>query len=298
MEKRYLRADGTPVWAQVNIALLRDAVGTPLFRMTQWVDVSDRKEHEQHLREVAAAERAVAEELRRLDDIKNNFLDAVSHELRTPLTVICGIGDTLQQRRTQLEAADRIRLEDAIVGQAHRLSELLEGLMELKRPANGQGLPETEPVDVVTTIRHVVEASPVADRVLLSAPDELVMRTDRQRLALIVRNLLSNIAKYAPDGPVMVRITPLEGGGLRLDVIDDGPGIPAGEREAVFKPFHRSAFHHPAPGTGIGLSLVARFADLHGGQAWVEDTDTGAHLAVTLPDPPPPPAPPATRAGT
>lgn len=298
VEKRYRRADGQQVWAEVNIALLRDEDGTPLFRLTQWVDISDRKELEQHLRQAADAERAVADELRRLDDIKNNFLDAVSHELRTPLAVIRGVGDTLQQRRTQLRGVDRIRLEDAIVSQAHRLSDLLEGLMELQRPGHGEGLPETEPVDAVAAIRHVVEASPVAARVQLSAPEELVMRTNRHRLALIVRNLLSNVAKYAPLGPVMVRVAPLDGGGLRLDVIDDGPGIPVGEREAVFKPFHRSALHHPAPGTGIGLSLVARFADLHGGSAWVEDADVGAHIVVMLPDHPSPAAPRATRAVT
>lgn len=292
VEKRYLRADGQHIWAEVNIALLRDDAGTPLFRVTQWVDISDRKDHEQHLRKVADAERAVAEELRRLDDVRNNFLDAVSHELRTPLTVILGISDTLQQRRTQLEVADRIRLEDAIVGQAHRLSELLEGLMELQRPGDGEGLRDTEPVDTVAAIRHVVAASPVADRVRLSAPAELVLRTDPHRLALIMRNLLSNVEKYAPVGSVTVRIAPLDGGGLRLDVIDEGPGIPAGEREAVFTPFHRCALQHHAPGTGIGLSLVARFAHLHGGAAWVEDTDAGAHIAVTLPDRPSRAAPP------
>src|SRR5690606_26170792 len=125
---------------------------------------------------------------------------------------------------------------------------------------------DLEPVDAVAAIRHVLEASAVASRAQLEAPAELTLRTDRGRLELIVRNLLSNVAKYAPVGPVRVRATALAGGGLRLDVIDRGPGIPVSERQAVFKPFHRAAFHHPRPGTGIGLSLVARFADLHGGE--------------------------------
>jgi len=288
VEKRYLRSDGQVVWAQVNVALLRDEDGTPLFRVSQHVDIDDRKQQEQHLEEVADAERAIANELRRLDEIKNDFLDAVSHELRTPLTVIRGMADTLQLLRTELETADRVRLEDAVATQAHRLSDLLEGLMELKRLSHGVGTVDPEPVDALAVIRDVLEESPVAPRAHLTAPTELILRTDRHRLQMIVGNLLSNVEKYAPDGPVTVEAMPLAGGGLRLDVIDEGPGIPSSDREAVFNPFHRAALHHPSPGTGIGLSLVSRFAALHGGEAWVEDAEVGAHIVVTLPDLPPP----------
>lgn len=296
LEKRYLRADGQPVWAQVNVALIRDERGEPLFRVTQQVDISERKEREQHLQWVADAERAVADELRHLDDIKNNFLDAVSHELRTPLTVIRGIAETLQHRRAELDAADRIRLEDAIASQAHNLSDLIEGLMELQRLSHGEGMLEPGPVEAVDAIRHVLEGSAVASRAHLSAPAELVVRTDRHRLDLIVRNLLGNVAKYAPVGPVTIAAAPLSGGGVRLDVSDHGPGIPVNDRKAVFKAFHRVALHHPTPGTGIGLSLVARFAELHGGQAWVEDSEVGAHIVVTLPDLPSAAETPATTA--
>ncbi len=288
VEKRYIRSDGQAVWAEVNVALLRDEDGAPLFRVTQHVDIDERKQREQHLEEVADAERAVADELRRLDEIKNDFLDAVSHELRTPLTVIRGIADTLQLLRTELETSDRIRLEDAVASQAHRLTDLLEGLMELKRLSHGVGTVDPEAVDAVAVIRDVLEGSPVAPRARLTAPAELVLRTDRHRLQMIVGNLLSNVQKYAPDGPVTVEATRLAGGGLRLDVIDHGPGIPAADRQAVFDPFHRAALHHPSPGTGIGLSLVSRFAALHGGEAWVEDAEVGAHIAVTLPDLPSP----------
>jgi signal transduction histidine kinase len=114
VEKRYLRADGAVVWAQVNAALLRDETGAPIHRVTQQVDITARKERERNLERAAAAEREVAAQLRRLDEITSAFLDAVSHELRTPLTVILGMAETLQQRRDRLQPPERDQLEDLL----------------------------------------------------------------------------------------------------------------------------------------------------------------------------------------
>lgn len=286
VEKRYLRGDGEAVWAQVNVALLRDEAGTPLYRVTQHVDITDRKERELRLERIAAAERAVAEELRRLHDLKSAVLDAVSHELRTPLTVIRGMAETLQTLHGHLEPPVRLELEDALVGQTRRLSDLLDDLLELERLGRGGSSLEIEVVDVTEVVRGTIANSAVAARTQLEAPTPLLVRTDERRIRLILDNLLNNAEKYAPLAPVTVRLTTLAEGGLRLDVIDQGPGIAPAEREAVFEPFHRATADHPRPGTGIGLSLVARFAALHGGGAWVEDSPIGTHLVVTLPEPP------------
>lgn len=288
VEKRYIRADGRPVWAQVNVSLLRDPDGVPLFRLTQHVDIDARKQQEQHLSELAGAQQAVATELRRVAELKSVFLDAISHELRTPLTVIRGAAETLQARRSDLEPSVRQRLEDGLVSHADRLGELVEEVTELRRFNDHTVAFTPEPIDVADVLGRVVDASPVGSRTQLMVAPDLLVHSDPRYLELIARNLLSNIDKYAPAGPVSVRAAPLSGGGLRLDVIDEGPGIHAEDRQGVFEPFYRAAPDHPRPGTGIGLSLVARTAALHDGNAWLEETDRGTHVAVTLPDLPQP----------
>lgn len=240
VEKRYLRGDGQVVWAQVNVALIRDDDGTPLFRLTQHVDIDARKERECQLERVAAAERASAEELRRLDAIKTAFLDAVSHELRTPVTVVCGMAETLQRLRGDLEPADKARLEDSLTEQSRRLARLLDDLLDVERLRRGDGLLTVALIDVVALVREVIETYAERAGIALDAPVSLEVRTDPTRFKLIVDNLLSNAAKYAPSSPVTVRLSARPEGGVRLEVIDGGPGIRRDQRERVFEPFGSS----------------------------------------------------------
>ena len=115
-------------------------------------------------------------------------------------------------------------------------------------------------------------------------PGQLQARVDEVAgLLRIVENLLANSMKHTPPGTdILVRAAPADGG-VELAVADSGPGVPAESREAVFELFTRGNSTH-APGTGIGLSLVAQFAALHGGRAWVEDAPGGgADFRVWLP---------------
>lgn len=128
-----------------------------------------------------------------------------------------------------------------------------------------------------------IDASDDPDRVSLDAPEELYGDADAVQVGRIASNLLENAAKYAPDGPIEVRLVEQAPGTMRLEVIDQGPGIAADDRDRVFEPFYRGSDDHPQPGTGIGLALVAEFARLHRGRAWVEPARRGAHLIVELP---------------
>jgi signal transduction histidine kinase len=117
---------------------------------------------------------------------------------------------------------------------------------------------------------------------------DVVVEVDAPKVERIVENLLANAGRHTPPGtPVWVAVRP-EAGGALLVVEDAGPGVPAGSRDSVFEPFHQLGPGTPhAPGVGVGLSLVGRFAELHGGRAWVEERDGGgASFRVFLPQPP------------
>ena len=111
------------------------------------------------------------------------------------------------------------------------------------------------------------------------------MLADAAKVERVVENLLANAARHTDPGtPIWVRVEPLDRGAL-LCVDDAGPGIPAEQRESIFRPFQRGpAGATYAPGSGVGLALVAQIASLHNGQAWVEDrAGGGASFRVLLP---------------
>jgi PAS domain S-box-containing protein len=249
----------------------------------QFRDVSGHVDRERDLERLADEEQRAADRLRELDDTKNAFLSAVSHELRTPLTVVRGLATELRESRGRLSEPERHEIEDTILEQADRLERLLADLLDVDRLKRGALRSRQTDCDLVPLVTEAVGRQPDADRVELDLPERLPAHVDPSQVDRIVANLVQNAAKYAPTGSVTVRLTPLSEGGGRLEVIDEGPGIPEAERERVFEPLYRVDDDHQRSGTGIGLSLVAAFAELHGGEARALPRDRGAHLQVDLP---------------
>jgi PAS domain S-box-containing protein len=241
--------------------------------------------------ELAAAldrERAAAEQLRAVDEMKTTFLQAVSHDLRTPLTTILGIALTLERGGAGgLPADEAADLLHRLSGNARKLDGLLGDLLDLDRLARGTLTPRRQTVDIGALTRRVVEDAGVNDEhvVVVDAPT-LGIAVDAPKVERIVENLAVNAAKHTTAGTtIWVSVQPQRDGVL-LVVEDEGPGVPAQLREQVFQPFHtgRNIADH-APGSGIGLALVAQFASLHGGRAWVQDRPGGgASFRVFLPD--------------
>jgi PAS domain S-box-containing protein len=235
-------------------------------------------------------ERAAAEHLRTLDELKSGFLQAVSHDLRTPLASVLGISLTLQRGRGQLSPADADDLLGRLAANARKLDRIVTGLLDLDRLDRGIVELRRERVDLASLVAGVVkeageellDAHPVS---LDLAPIQVL--ADAAKVERIVENLLANAARHTDPGtPIWVRVEPGDRGAL-LCVDDAGPGIPVEQRESIFRPFERGPGGATyAPGSGVGLALVAQIASLHDGQAWVEDrAGGGASFRVLLPGP-------------
>src|SRR5829696_5441983 len=231
-------------------------------------------------------ERAAAEHLRTLDELKSGFLQAVSHDLRTPLASVLGISLTLQRGRGLLSPADTDDLLGRLAANARRLDRILTGLLDLDKLDRGIVELRREPVDLAGLVAGVVSeasdelgAHPVSLELL-----PIQVLADAAKVERVVENLLANAARHTDPGtPIWVRVGPLQREAL-LCVDDAGPGIPADQRESIFRPFQRGGGATYAPGSGVGLALVAQIVSLHDGQAWVEDrAGGGASFRVLLP---------------
>ncbi|MFA5891660.1 MAG: PAS domain-containing sensor histidine kinase [Actinomycetota bacterium] len=256
-------------------------------------EVTQTKQIEHALRESRAKfseayerERAAAEHLRALDEMKNSFLAAVSHELRTPLTSVLGFAVTLERGSDRLSADDRAEIIQRLRVNAEKLHRLLGDLLDLDRLHRGILEPTLRPTDLAGLVRLVVEeASAWTDGVISTDLVTVVADVDAAKIERIAENLLSNAIRHSPPGtPVWVRLCEQDGGAL-LAVDDAGPGVPSELRQAVFEPFQQGpevASH--SPGVGIGLSLVAQFARLHCGRVWVQERPGGgSSFRVWLP---------------
>jgi PAS domain S-box-containing protein len=284
-EYRMRTADGRTIWIHDETTFLLDAAGTPTYMQGVIFDITERKLAEQALRESEQREREAAERLRSLDEMKNTFLAAVSHELRSPLTSILGLSLTLE-RAPDLDAGDRTDLLSRLATNARKLDRLLKDLLDIDRLNRGIVEPQLRMTDVGALARRTVESLDVlGGREVQVRTDAVMIAVDPPKIERIVENLLVNAARHTgPDRRIWLEVAPANAGVL-IRVADDGPGVPTEVRDEIFEPFRQgpSPSAH-SPGTGVGLSLVARFAELHGGRAWVDDREGGgASFCVYIP---------------
>ncbi len=292
LEYRALGRDGETIWLRDIVHVVRDAKGTRSLRGLI-IDVTERKRAEQALRrserkysDAFRREREATQRLRALDDMKNTFLEAVSHDLRTPLTSILGSALTLEQTGMDIPKEDALDLLRRIASNARKLERLLSDLLDLDRLQRGIISPQRRATDVGALVHQAVrESELLRDRPVDVLAAALVVNVDAAKVERILENMLSNASRHTPPGGrIWVRATP-EAQGVLIVVEDEGPGVPDELKQAVFEPFRQgSGPADHAPGVGVGLSLVARFAELHGGRAWVEDrAGGGASFRVFVP---------------
>jgi PAS domain S-box-containing protein len=275
--------DGHQIWVRDLAVVVHDDDGTPLYSQGFIFDITPQKEAEAGLQDALERERSQGEQLRAMDQLKNTLLHTLSHDLKGPITAILGAATTL--RRPGLSESDTAELLDGMSSRARKMDRLLTDLLDLERIGRGIVEPTRFPVDVgelVSDLVHSCDAIEGRAVELIARP--VVVPVDAPKVERMIENLLVNAVRHTPRGcRLWVRVAPHEGGAL-ITVEDDGPGVPEELKEVIFQAFRKGTPGDDTPGSGIGLSLVARFAELHGGRAWVEDrTGGGASFRVFLP---------------
>jgi two-component system, OmpR family, sensor kinase len=244
-----------------------------------------------------------ADEVRVLGDAFNRMLDRLSqafatqrefiadasHELRTPLTVIRGQLEVLAAQEDPTAAEIR-RVERVVQAEIARLSRLVDDVLVLAR-AEQQDFLRPEPVDVPSLVAELWDGlSRTAERRFELGPlPDGMLEADPDRLAQALRNLAGNAIEHTRERSGLVRLEVARFGGnmVRFTVVDDGPGIPASERERVFERFHRADHAHTRSpeGAGLGLAIVRAIAEAHGGEVRIVAPldGEGARVELSLP---------------
>jgi signal transduction histidine kinase len=233
-------------------------------------------------------ERESAEKLARLDRQKGEFLALVSHELRTPLTAVKGFVDTVLEHWQTLPDHRRRELLDRASSNADELNRLVGQLLDFSRLDAATVRMSRQRIAVSEEVAHVLDnlAPALAEHpVEIDVPAGVAILADPNAFADVLTNLLTNAAKFSPDGaPIGVRAE-ADGADVVVAVVDRGAGIPLAERERVFDRFYQSPSNLPSQrGTGIGLTIAKRFTEMQGGRISVEsEPGMGSTFFVAMP---------------
>ena len=250
------------------------------------VDIHDQKQTEEALRESQSRLQGANRELQQTNQEMEQFVYSVSHDLKSPLVTMTGFLGMLRQDLAAGRADDVLDSLERIERATHRMGRLIDDVLQLSRA--GRVRDELEEVDVATLVRDLAEELSgrleAAGGKLSIAPAMPHVVANRARLLTVFDNLLTNAIKYGSNGSppgIAVGGTVVDGC-TRYFVRDHGPGIPAQFHERIFGLFQRLGSQQE--GTGVGLAIVARVMEAHGGRAWVESTPgQGATFWIEFP---------------
>lgn len=234
-------------------------------------------------RDALQAEAVETAALRRSDDVKTALLRTVSHDLRTPLTAIVAGGHALGA--SSLTGEERRELSAAVVTEGTRLSTLVDKLLDLSKLQAGSAEPRRDWVsieDILLAAREGVSDPAAAIRLTVDA-DVPAVRADGAQLERAFANVLENAHRYSDGLPVSVHARRM-GANVVIRFVDQGPGVPAAERERIFEPFYRSRTPRSGAGSGLGLAIARGFVEANGGAISVESLPgQGTSFVVSLP---------------
>jgi PAS domain S-box-containing protein len=258
---------GEEVWLSLSEAVMRDPLGAVAGRIFAFRDIS--------------ADRMV-------EQVKSDFVAAVSHELRTPLTSIYGFAETLLRQDIPFGEEERLTFLGYIASESERLTEIVDQLLNVARLDAGDLQVELGRIDVGSVVSEVVRTVEGAnDRFEIDLPEEpLAAEADPDKVRQVFNILVENALRYSPEGGKVTVGARRNADRVEVRVVDEGMGIPAAEREWIFRKFYRaeSAARDGAAGTGLGLFIAKELVNAMGGRIWVDSTEgEGSSFAFELP---------------
>ncbi len=290
MELTFQRRDGSPIAVMITASPVDDPQGGSTTYVESVKDVTDRRAAERVL--VAEAAQRQSEALliaeREAQRLKDEFLAMVSHELRTPLSAVMGYLELAISDVADPDVRDLLLVAER---NGRRLNALVRDILLVAQADAGRLGLDLRTValgDLVSQAVAAARPSAAAKGIHLEKEIDVnpAMRADPDRLGQVLDNLISNAIKFSPSGG-SVRVGLTAGAEhARITVSDDGPGIPADERERLFEPFYRArqATQDVVPGSGLGLAVAKAIAEAHGGTIAVEsDLGRGSAFRADLP---------------
>lgn len=277
-----LRADGSEFPVEINASVLRNASGNVCGFIIVLRDVTQRKRAEQKAAEL--------ELLKRLDQLRTDFLGNVSHELRTPLAAIKGFVSTLLRQDVKWSDEEQRDFLETIDHESDRLTRLISDLLEVSRLESGAlELNRSRCLlpDIIDSTRarlaRLTERHRLQFLVTSGLPPVFV---DEMRIGQVLVNLVENATKYSPEGSKITLEAQLKGDEVIVSVADKGEGIPAELQNKVFDRFYQAAsiVSGRKSGTGLGLSVCRGIVEAHGGRIWVQSgLGKGSKFSFSLP---------------
>lgn len=247
-----------------------DLRGVSVFAEAAAAAISNARSYEQQLGRIAT--------LLEADRAKDEFLALVTHELRTPLTSMIGLMSTMARRGQQMAPAQVTQYAEIARNQGWRLDRLIENLLDSSRQLGGALAITPRPADVGSVVADAVlglQRALPQHPITVDAPEGIHRCLDVDSMLRILDNLLSNAAKYTPEGtPVHVAVAE-SATAVRLTVADRGPGVAVEELRELFGKFTRGPDPYDRGGLGLGLYVVQALAEAHGGRVQVEQTRGG-----------------------
>jgi signal transduction histidine kinase len=223
---------------------------------------------------------------REVEEMRRQLVAAASHDLRTPLASLRLLVEAIEDGVATGETRERYLAE--IRTHVGVLSDLIDDLFELSRIEAGEISWTMRQVELNDLIGETVAAmrAPAEERgVRLAAdlpPEAVLAEADAEKVQRVLFNLIQNAIRHTPeDGSVTVRARQ-SGGGVEVEVADDGEGIPAGDGDRVFEAFYRGDAARGEDGAGLGLAISRAIVEAHGGRIWLEQGSPGTRVHFTL----------------
>ena len=223
----------------------------------------------------------------RIDTVQTDFVANLSHELKTPIGAVAALADSLSGE-TETEVV--WRLAERIVTESHRMSRIVDDLLDLSRVEFG-GTEEWTDIELATVLVEVVSTNQHAAKrqglgLSLTGSAELLVRGDRSQLISVFSNLVDNAIKYSEIGGIVNVSSTIKGEEIMVSVTDHGIGIAERDQKRIFERFYRvdPARSRQTGGTGLGLSIVKHIVAKHGGEIKVWSAENvGSTFSIRLP---------------